>query len=163
MSFKFTNKALETIHAEAEKEISTRLSQLDAVSADIKTLEQVLSKAAISMKYTYCYLEKSDERSYGVETTTTDTTKSIVWNPDEKRLYHEVHAEKITSCMEGFCRRDDELQEFKPLIETKAEVRLKIKDELPSFFEQIMIALKESQGQERVRDFSPLIKLFKLM
>lgn len=146
MSSKFTNKDLQAIHSTAELEVSARLSRLDAASNDIKALEQALSRAGISIKYMYCYAEKNRRDSAEIE-----TWQYIVWNPIENRLFHEVHV--LEYSFDG-CP-NNQITESRPLIETKAHVRLKTATELPFFYKQLIDELKKVQDVEIVKDYSP--------
>lgn len=166
MIVKFLNTDLQSINSTAEKSISSHLAKLDQVSNDIKALENMLSKAGISINFMYLFEEEHDKGH--VQLNEFDSIKThleilhyMVWNRDKQRLLYEIHTihREIVEAEEHYRQWKPDVFTSKPLIETKAHIRLKVQPELQFFYNQIIGLLGQGHVQERVIERSPNLDL----
>lgn len=122
------SKSLQQIHSSAEEVISSHVQRLDRISNDIRALEEILLKAGIPFKFSYSL----ESKTYTACDPPTTDRYYLVW--DKKRITYE----KTINFKET---------ETLPLIETKAQVRLSVENELPFFYEKIIESLKTDPMQ----------------
>lgn len=159
----FSNKDLQDIHVNSEKSIASHLSKLDEVSNDIKILETVLSKSGISINFRYVFEEESQNRRLGLNeferiNVRVEIQHCMVWDRDKQRIIYEVHEtenEIVDPPADSYRRWGPSICLSKPLIESKAHIRLKIQPELQHFYSAIIKLLGQGQVQENVVEHSP--------
>lgn len=160
MTEAFYNRSLQKTHSKIEKSISNHLQKLDELSNDIKQLEKVLAKAALSVDYEYLI----DQSPVFKKTNATynsyllQTNYLIVWRKEKNRLMYETH--------DIYFHIDDtnlsnpsnpNIKISKPLIECRSHIRLKIEPELDFFYQGIDSILGQGFLQETFRISSPIL------
>lgn len=160
----FFNKSLQHTHSKVEKLISNHLQKLDAISNDIKKIEEVLTKAGISIDYEYLF-----DESPVIQETYTDqfnystlyflqTNHLIVWRREKKRLMYETHAIYFDIEDRNLCRPSQpKITVSKPVIECRAHIRLKLEPELDFFYQGIESLLGQGFLEEKFRLSSPTL------
>lgn len=160
----FCNKSLQNTHSKIEKSISKHLQKLDAISSDIKRIEEILAKAAISIDYQYLFDQSlsetkcQDECGIMLEMWRLRTDHLIVWHREEKRLMYETYITSFSCYDVDMINpiREPEVNISKPLIECRAHIRLKIEPELEFFYQGIDSLLGQGFLEETVRVSSPI-------
>lgn len=162
MKLQFSSKDLRNIHSIAEKSISTHLAKLDEVSNDIKALEDVLSKAGISINFRYWFESERAKGQMPVNEFESVATKIeifhyMVWCRDKQRLLYEVETtqREVVDKGQSYRQWGPMVSISKPLIETKAHIRLKVRPELQHFYNRIIERLGHGHLQETVEEASP--------
>lgn len=177
----FASASLQKINTEADAIISNHLQDLDRISNDLKALEERLKIAGIP--FTFLYVLSSEQRRYERTAYQTMspydefpytgefieyTDNCLVWGKNEAGEYRlsfnvfctENEIEKYNGDGEKVYERirnegESKLSTSKPLIETKSHFRLKIENELPSFYKMVIEALRSKRDQDRVVEYSP--------
>lgn len=174
----YLSTKLSEISVEADSIVSLHLNTLDRISNDIKALESALKNAAIP--FTFVYIIASEREIYKTYSTpysdwlyaeiTCNTDYGLVWGRSNdghyRLLYNQYGTEDVVGYYdyEGHRKKsldgEPNLVSSKPLIETKANIRIQIERELPEFYAKIIEALKTKPGEERVVMDSPNYKGF---
>lgn len=179
--FSFACPSLQKINSEAEPVISSHIQTLDRISNDTKALEERLKIAGISINYIYV-LSYGKKKYRGTVYKaivpfeefpfTADleeyTEECLVWGKNKDgdyRLSYNIYTtrdeieeeidEKGEKVEKIKVRGEPYISFYRPLIETKSQIRLKIEKELPIFYSKIIEALKTNRDKDRIVDYSP--------
>lgn len=168
----FSNSELQKIHSKANLVVDNHLQRLDAISNDIKILEQFLHKAAIPFRFIYILSESATENreilyrgpegNWSYDGISRQRIKnSLVWEKQKDgshRLLHEVsqiYEELEYDSKEIVHSSNWECSSSTPLIEAKAYVRLGVERDLPKFYEHIITLLESNFSKEKFTVRSP--------
>lgn len=146
---KFNSSALQEIDAEAASFIAERLQKLDAISNDIKALEEKLRAAAVPFTFVFPCQRKEDLEEREEQIISIYYWHCLVWGKsenDEYRLLYNSYKSYELQCYAEHL----ELLHSKPLIESKIDTRLFFEDRLADFYKFIINALKYEKGKDMV-------------
>lgn len=171
----FSNNLLQKIDTEADSIITNHLQELDQVSNDIKLLEEKLKKAAVP--FTFIYVLSSDQTrllremppELGLDNVefVEHKDRSLIFGKNKEGNYRLSYGLYVTYCDinvhdtgNGIYERalypgETTLEKCQPLIETKANIRIKAGRELHIFYKKIIESLKMKADQEEIVDYSP--------
>ncbi len=178
--YSFHSSGLQKVNQEAESIFTSHLLNLDRISKDIKTLEETLRMAAIPFFFIYVF--SSENRRYW-RTKYLDLPDGsipdgrglfecyeehcLVWGKNSDNQYRlsynvyvsedelEEHEHEGKERIEIISRLKPFLKYSKPLIESKAHIRINIENELPHFYRDLIRALKSEKGVGVVIDYTP--------
>lgn len=157
--YTFSSPTLQKIDSEAETVISSHLQSLDRVSNDIKSLEEKLKTAAIPFTFIYILSTRNTvSQEDGWEDRDIWEEPCLVWGKSETndfRLLYNLYKTEDISVQGSTYEGTPKLELSKPLIESKAHLRLQIENELPFFYELIIKSIKTESKKGRIIVSSP--------
>lgn len=132
----FHSEELNKVHEEAQEIVKQHLNNLNTISTDIKNIEAALNSCAIPFVF-ILNINKENIMHY------------ILW--DKVRLLY------FSQEVDVFDSKDEPTTNYlinnsKPLITTKAFIRLIIKPFLPLFFKKILNKLSEYSDGEKIEE-----------